>query len=629
MCRYGGLWVRLVIILCMPRSAGKVHVVRVKKSHVNKQGRRREYQSVYLRRTYRDGGKVCNETVANLSVLPEAAVAAVEATLKGQTLVAAGSEFTLARSLRHGDVAAMAAMARKLGLAGLLGPAGRARDLVVALIVSRVVRPKPKLSTLSWWADTTLGVDLGVAEASTDEIYAAMDWLVGRQEAIEKTLADKHLAPEVNPSRMALFDLTSSWVTGRCCELAARGYSRDGKKGCEQIEYGVLCDPQGRPVAVRVFGGNTADPQSFTEIVTVVKDKLAIDKLVLVGDRGMITSARIDALRELSDNPDTPTDFDWITALRAPAIAKLARDDGPLQMSLFDAQDLAEITHPDYPGERLIACRNPALAAERARKREDLLQATEKLLAAITKRVAAGTWPGPTRSARPTAKPSAPTRWASTSTARSPTPPSPTSVTTTASPPKPPSTASTCCAPASRRHPRSRRRGGRLQEPRQHRTRLSHHQIRRPRPTADPPPPRRPRQSTRADLHARLLPHLAPTKGLGATDLHRRNTPHPGQPRRPRAAFRSRQSQSLHQTRRSRQPAKRVPRPARPPRDPHPRPDPLPRHQHRNRQTHRGHPHPAPRLRTHRYPDPPHYLRVAKTTTHRNQRIPRSNRGFT
>ena len=361
---------------------------------MDKQGRRREYQSVYLRRTYRDGPKVCNQTVANLSLLPEAAVAAVEATLKGQTLVAAGSEFALARSLRHGDVAAMAAMARKLGLAGLLGPACRARDLVIALIVSRVVRPKPKLSTLSWWPDTTLGVDLGVADASTDEIYAAMDWLAGRQEEIEKALAAKHLAPEVNPSRMALFDLTSSWVTGRCCELAARGYSRDGKKGCEQIEYGVLCDPQGRPVAVRVFGGSTADPESFTEIVKVVKDKLGIAKLVLVGDRGMITTARIDALRELNDNPETPTDFDWITALRAPAIAKLARDDGPLQMSLFDAQDLAEITHPDYPGERLIACRNPALAAERARKRQDLLQATEKLLAAIADRVTAGTLRG-------------------------------------------------------------------------------------------------------------------------------------------------------------------------------------------------------------------------------------------
>ncbi len=382
------------MILAMPRQQGRVHVVRVRKTHVDKQGRRRQYTSAYLRRTYRDGPAVRNETVANLSMLPPEALDAIEATLKGQTLVPAGSEFSKSRSLPHGDVAAVTAMARKLGLAGLLGPACRARDLVVALIVSRVVRPKSKLSTLSWWPNTTLGPDLGVAEASTDEIYAAMDWLADRQDKIEKKLADKHLAPEANPSRMALFDLSSSWVTGRCCELAARGYSRDGKKGCEQIEYGVLCDPHGRPVAVRVFSGATADPQSFTEIVKVVKDKLGITKLVLVGDRGMITTARIDALRELNDNPQTPTDFDWITALRAPAIAKLARDDGPLQMSLFDAQDLAEITHPDYPGERLIACRNPALAAERARKRQDLLAATEKELARIAERVAKGTLSG-------------------------------------------------------------------------------------------------------------------------------------------------------------------------------------------------------------------------------------------
>ncbi|TVS74430.1 IS1634 family transposase, partial [Mycobacterium helveticum] len=223
-----------------------------------------------------------------------------------------------------------------------------------------------------------------------DEIYAAMDWLVGQQEAIERKLAAKHLAPQVNPHRMALFDLTSAWVTGRCCGLAARGYSRDGKKGCEQIEYGVLTDPAGRPVAVRVFEGSTADPVAFTEIVTVVKDKLGVTKLVLVGDRGMITTARIDALRKLNNNRKAPTDFDWITALRAPAIAALAADDGPLQMSLFDTQDLAEITHPDYPGERLIACRNPALADQRARKRSDLLAATEKLLAAIAERVSAG-----------------------------------------------------------------------------------------------------------------------------------------------------------------------------------------------------------------------------------------------
>jgi len=373
---------------------GAMHVARNRRRYAAKSGEERVYETILLRRSFRDGDKVHHETLANLSKLPPEVVAAVEATVKGQTLVAAGSEFTLARSLPHGDVAAVAAMARKLGLPRLLGPACRARDLVVALIISRVVRPKPKLSTLSWWPDTTLGPDLGVADASTDEIYAAMDWLTDRQESIEKKLAAKHLNESVNPGRMALFDLTSSWVTGRCCQLAARGYSRDGKKGCEQIEYGVLCDPAGRPVAVRVFGGATADPDSFTEIVEVVKDKLGIDKLVLVGDRGMITAARIDALRKLNNNPETPTDFDWITALRAPAIAKLVGDGGPLQMSLFDQQDLAEITHPDYPGERLIACRNPALAAERARKRQDLLAATEKQLAAIKKRVDAGTLAG-------------------------------------------------------------------------------------------------------------------------------------------------------------------------------------------------------------------------------------------
>ena len=374
----------------MSRTSGKVHVVRVKKTHVDKRGDRREYSSAYLRRTYREGQRVRNETVANLSALPEHVVDWIDAGLKGEQLVPAGSEFSIARSLPHGHVAAVAAMARTLGLPALLGPSCRARDLVLALIVSRVVRPASKLATAAWWPDVTLGVDLDVAGASTDEIYAAMDWLLERQDTIEAKLAAKHLGPDVNPSRMALFDLTSSWVTGRCCELAARGYSRDGKKGCEQIEYGILTDPAGRPVAVRVFEGNTADPDAFTDIVEVVRDIFGLDNLVLVGDRGMITSARIEALRELNDDPDTATDFGWITALRAPQIATLAADDGPLQMSLFDTQDLAEITHPDFPGERLIACRNPLLAAERTRKRDELLAATEHLLEPIIARVAAG-----------------------------------------------------------------------------------------------------------------------------------------------------------------------------------------------------------------------------------------------
>ncbi len=364
-----------------------MHVARTPSKYVDKAGAVHRYESVLVRRSYRDGKKVRHETLANLSKLPAHAIAAIEAALKGQRLVPAGQAFTITRSLPHGHVAAVTAMAHRLGLPALLGPAGRSRDLALALIVSRVVRPKSKLSTLSWWPDTTLGVDLDVADASTDEVYAAMDWLTGRQDAIEKQLAAKHLAAGANPSRMALFDLTSAWVTGHRCELAVRGYSRDGKKGCEQIEYGLLCDRQGRPVAVRVLPGNTADPAAFSDAVTAVHDTFGLDNLVLVGDRGMITTARITALRELNEDG---TDLGWITALRAPQLAKFAADDGPLQMSLFDHQDLAEIAHPDYPGERLIACRNPALAVERARKRGELLAATEKLLDPIIDRVNAG-----------------------------------------------------------------------------------------------------------------------------------------------------------------------------------------------------------------------------------------------
>jgi hypothetical protein len=357
---------------------------------VAKSGERRVYESVLVRRTYREGGKVRHETLANLSALPGEAVAAIEATLKGERLVPAGQAVTIAGSLPHGHVAAVHAMAAKLGLPALLGPAGRPRDLVMALIVSRVVKPGSKLSTLTWWPDTTLGTDLGVAGASTDDIYAAMDWLEGRQDAIEAGLARRHLAADVNPARMALFDLSSSWMEGRCCPLASRGYSRDGKKGRAQIEYGLLTDPAGRPVAVRVLPGNTGDPAAFTQIVQVVRDKFALAKMVMVGDRGMITSARIAALNQAADGTQQPDPYGWVTALRSPAIKKLMADDGPLQLSLFDQQDLAEITSPDFPGERLIACRNPVLAADRARKREDLLAATEKLLTPIIARVAAG-----------------------------------------------------------------------------------------------------------------------------------------------------------------------------------------------------------------------------------------------
>jgi hypothetical protein len=363
-----------------------MHVARIKSSHTDKQGRRRDYESRLLRRTYRDGGKVRHETLANLTKLPDHVVDAVEAALKGEVLAAAqdAPAVTIARSLPHGHVAAVHAMARTLGLPALLGPAGRHRDLALALIASRVVAPGSKLSTLAWWGDVTLGADLGIGDATTDEAYAAMDWLEARQDAIETKLARRHLAPAANPQRMALFDLSSSWLEGRCCPLGARGYSRDGKKGKIQIEYGLLTDPEGRPVAVRVFEGNTADPAAFTEILGVVHEDFQLRKMVMVGDRGMITTARIKALKELDDK------YGWITALRAPAIRKLMAEDGPLQLSLLDEQDLAEISSPDFPGERLVACRNPVLAGERARKREALLAATGKLLAPIAARVAAG-----------------------------------------------------------------------------------------------------------------------------------------------------------------------------------------------------------------------------------------------
>src|ERR1019366_9517464 len=378
--------------VCLPLSrypvgmairTGAMHVAKVAKKYVTKDGTSRESVAYLLRRTYRDGTKVRHETLANLSALPEATLEAVRVSLTGQALVVPGQDLEVTRALPHGHVAAVHAQAKALGLPALLGPAGGDRDIALALIIARVCRPGSKLATTRWWTDTTLAADLGVADATTDEVYAAMDWLAGRQEAIETKLVRTHLNGADNPDRLALFDLSSSWVTGRCCPLAARGYSRDGKKGLPQIEYGLLTDPAGRPVAVRVFPGNTADPTAFTTIVQAVKDTFKLTDMVMVGDRGMITSARVQALRELGG-------FGWVTALRAPAIAALAADDGPLQMSLFDQANLAGITHPDYPGERLVACRNPALAQERARKRLALLEATDTELAKISAAVAAG-----------------------------------------------------------------------------------------------------------------------------------------------------------------------------------------------------------------------------------------------
>jgi hypothetical protein len=359
-----------------------MHVDQAGRHYTTVGGERRAYPTYLLRRSFRDkDGRPRKETLANLTGLPEESIAALRATLKGRVLVDAEAAFEVERSVPHGDVAAAHVMASKLGLRALLGPACPERDIAYALIISRAVRPESKLSTARWWADgdTTLGTDLGVAAAGTDEVYAAMDWLVSRQRGIEKQLAARHLAE----GGIAMFDLSSSWVEGSRCELAAFGYSRDGRRGREQVEYGLLTDPAGRPVAVEVFPGATADPESFKTAIIRVRGDFGIERLIMVGDRGMITGTRIADLRKLEG-------LEWITALKAPAIAALAEDDGPLQMSLFDAQNFAEITHPDYPGERLICCHNPVLAAERARKRENLLAATENDLAKIKASVDAG-----------------------------------------------------------------------------------------------------------------------------------------------------------------------------------------------------------------------------------------------
>jgi hypothetical protein len=363
-------------------TVGRMHIDNAGRQYTTVDGERRAYPCHLLRRSFRDErGKPRKETLANLSALPSEAIDVLRKALKGKTLVDADAVFETERSVPHGDVAAAHVMASRLGLRTLLGSAGRERDIAYSLILSRVVAPKSKLSTARWWrtGDTTLGTDLGVADASTDEVYAAMDWLVERQKSIEARLAKRHLCA----GGIAMFDLSSSWVEGRQCELAAFGYSRDGKRGRKQIEYGLLTCPAGRPVAIEVFAGNTSDAISFKTAVTRVRDDFGIEKIILVGDRGMITTTRIKELRQLEG-------MDWITALKAPAIAALASDDGPLQPSLFDTRNFAEITHPDYPGERLICCRNPALADERARTRQALLAATDKDLATIATSVRAG-----------------------------------------------------------------------------------------------------------------------------------------------------------------------------------------------------------------------------------------------
>jgi hypothetical protein len=334
--------------------------------------------AILLRESYREAGKVKNRTLANLSAWPEAKVDALSRVLKGQPPPAADLDgaFEITRSLPHGHVAAVLGTARQLGLEELIDPApSRHRDLVAAMAVAQVIAPDSKLAIARGLRDQTaassLGEVLGVGSCDEDDLYAAMDYLQDRQQAIEDALAARHLAG----GTLVLYDVSSAAFEGRTCPLGAIGHPKDGVRGRLQIVYGLLTSPDGVPVAIEVFAGNTGDPKTVASQVTKVKERFALTRVVLVGDRGMLTAAR---LRE----DVAPAHLDWITALRAPQVKKLVRD-GDLQLTLFDVQDLAEITSPDFPGERLVACMNPFLAAERARKRESLLAATETDLAKI------------------------------------------------------------------------------------------------------------------------------------------------------------------------------------------------------------------------------------------------------
>jgi transposase len=333
--------------------------------------------AILLRESYRVDGKVKKRTLLNLTDWPRHVVEGLRALLKGGTVLPSGEDgITIRRSLPHGHVAAVLGTLRSAGLDQLLGPAGnRGRDLVVAMIVARLIAPVSKLATAKALdpatAASSLGSVLGLGDVDEDELYTALDWLLERQPQIEDALARRHL----RNGTLVLYDVTSSYVEGRCCPLARLGYNRDRKRGKLQIVYGLLGAPDGCPVAIEVFEGSTGDPMTLAAQIDKVKRRFKLTHVVLVGDRGMITQARID-------EDIKPARLDWITALRAPAIKALL-DAGAFQLSLFDERDLASITSADYPGERLIVCRNPERAGARRRKRADLLAATERALAAI------------------------------------------------------------------------------------------------------------------------------------------------------------------------------------------------------------------------------------------------------
>ena len=358
----------------MPARTGTAHVVTTVRKYKNQ-----TYRTHLLRRSYREGGSVKNETLGNLSHLPDALVEIIRRSLQGETFVPLEQTFEITRSRAHGHVQAVATAMQRLGLASLIASkSGRERDLVLAMVAARIIAPQTKLATSRWWHSTTLAEDFGVADASEDDLYAAMDWQLARQERIQQKLAARHL----HSGGLVLYDLTSSYFEGITCPLAKFGHNRDGKRGLLQVNYGLLTDARGCPVAVSVHEGNTADSKTFLPEVQRLRQSFAIERMVMVGDRGMISQKVIAKMRD-SDG------IGWITALKSASIRVLI-EQGQLQLDLFDERNLLELSSPDYPGERLVACRNPQLAKLRAHKREALLAATESSLAKIKARVDAG-----------------------------------------------------------------------------------------------------------------------------------------------------------------------------------------------------------------------------------------------
>jgi hypothetical protein len=341
-----------------------------------RQGKQREYVAHLLRRSYREGGLVKKETVANLSHLPEEVIELIRGALRGERYLAAGEALAVERSLPAGHVEAALLMARRLELPRLLDrTASRERALCLAMVVQRLLGPGSKLAMSRAFAQSTLASELSVEDADEDELYAALDWLLARQARIEATLARRHLVE----GTLVLYDVSSSYFEGHSCPLAQLGYSRDGRRGMPQIVYGLLCDRRGCPIAVEVFAGSLHDDKTLPTQIEKLRSRFGLKRVIVVSDRGMVTNANLDLLSEGERAA-------WITALKAPQLKKLVKT-GTLQLSLFDEHSLAEISSDDHPGERLVVCRNPLVAQERTRKRDDLLDATDRALAEIRQRV--------------------------------------------------------------------------------------------------------------------------------------------------------------------------------------------------------------------------------------------------